>query len=317
MGLGAGIEAGKAFVKFLLDDKELKTKLLGVGKRLRNFGAIGMRATGPILTAFGAFAILAANVGSQLHDMSKRTGLSVESLSELKYVAEQSGTSLEAVERAARELQKKGIDPKKFDEIANSIAAIEDPTQRAQAAMKEFGKRSGTALIPMLENLAEGRQRARDLGLVMSTQNAQSLDNLGDALKDVKDQLIALAVNIGVAIAGPLTDFLIWSSYVLSSVIAFIQNHQMMVQVIGAVIAAVFGVNAALYAFGTLMTIITLHPIVAALTAIAAAVASISWWFGSANDGAKDFNKTLDGCRCRGAVNSPTCSGRRCSFKPS
>ena len=47
-----------------------------------------------------------AEYGSQLNDMSIRTGIAASTLGELKYAAEQSGASLEDVESGVRKAQK-------------------------------------------------------------------------------------------------------------------------------------------------------------------------------------------------------------------
>lgn len=106
--------------------------------------------------------------------MSARTGISVESLSELGYAAQQSGTHMETLEGGVRKLQKflvaaaQGSDSalsvlrdlgltladlgrltpdQQFERIADRIARIPDPALRAATAMELFGK-TGTALLP-------------------------------------------------------------------------------------------------------------------------------------------------------------------------
>lgn len=270
MPTGNGVRAGKAFVEFVLDDKRFKRELHTLRGSLLAVGKWGLAATTPLIAGFTGAAATFAHTGSALFDMSKRTGLSVESLSELKFAAEQSGTSLEAVEKASRELQKKGIDPKRFDEIANSIASLEDPTQRAQMAMEFFGKRSGTALLPMLEDLPQLRQQARDLGLVLSTEGAAGADSMGDAFDAAKAQFVALVTQIGAAVAGPLTDFLVWSQGVLAWTIEFIKQNPTLVQGIAAVTSGIAAASAAALALGAALTLLSANPIVLAIGAIGA-----------------------------------------------
>lgn len=293
MGLGGAIEAGRAFVKFLLDDKELTKGLAGIGTKLRKVGSIGLAATLPILGAMGGFALLAGNVGGELTDMSKRTGLSVESLGELGFAAKQTGASMADVEKAAHFLQKRGLDPNKFQEIAERVAAIEDPTARAQAAMKEFGKKTGPALLPMIDGLAEARKKAHELGLVMSTEDAAAADDFGDALDVAKEQVKFLGINIGLALVGPLTDFLVWSQGALASVIEWIHEHPNLVRAFVAAAAAIAVASAAALFFGGVLTLITLHPIVAFLTLLAGLLVGLAVYFGFGNKQAAEFKKSL------------------------
>lgn len=304
--IGAGIRAGKAFVEFVLGDKKLEGQMASIGKKLTKLGSIGVAATAPILAGFTAAALTFANVGSELHDLSTKTGLSVESLSELSFAAQLSGVSLGSIEKAAKNLQKNGIDPKRFDEIADSIAAIPDPTARAQAAMQAFGSRSGTALLPLLTELPKLRQQARDLGVTLSTEDAAAADELGDALDASKAQLTALVVQIGAAIAGPLTEFLTWSQGMVASVIEFVKENPNMVAAIAATTAAIAAVSAAAVVFGTILTIISLHPIIAALSVIAGLVVGVATYFGLASGAAGDFKKSLDGVKMPGAPASPS-----------
>lgn len=289
MALGSAIEAGRAFVKFLLDDKELNKGLAGIANKLQKFGAIGMASMTPVLTAFGGFAMAAADTGGALIDMSGRTGMSVETLSELGYVAEQTGASLEDVEKAAHFLQKNGLDPNKFQEIAEKVAEIPDPVKRAQAAMKAFGKRTGPALLPMIDGLAEGIKRARELNLVMSTEDAKAADDLGDAMGDVKDQLGALAVAMGVAVAGPLTDFLRASTKILSKLIQFVKDNPSYVRAVGALAGGIWGLSAASYAFGKSLTAIQKHPVIATVVMLGDELRSLHDDFKTVTNSANGF----------------------------
>ena len=288
------IEAGKAFVKFVLDDKGVESKLQSIAGKFRKFGAIGLAATGPILAGFAAAATTFSNAGDRLDKMSKRTGIAVESLSELDHAAAASGTSLETIEKAAAELQKKGIDPRRFDEIADSIAAIENPTARAQAAMEAFGTKTGRALLPLLSDLPQLRDEARRMGLVMSTDNANAAAKLNDAFGLVKEQLMAMTIQIGAAIAGPLTNFLSWASQALAWVIEFVRENPKLVAAIAAITVGIAAASFAAVTFGVILGVLTAHPIIAALTIIIGLLIGLATYFGFASDAAGGFSKSLD-----------------------
>lgn len=298
---GRAIEAGKAFVEFVIGDKKLDGQLARIGSKLRKVGGIGLAVSGPLIAGFTAAALTFASVGSELADMSARTDQAVENISELSFAANQTGTDLGTVEKAFRQLQDKGIDPARFDEIAADIASIEDPTKRADAAMSLFGKKGGAALLPLMQQLPQLRQQARDLGLVLSTEDAAAADELGDSIDIAKQQFQAMVVQIGAAIAGPLTEFLTWSQGVLGATIQWIKENPRLVRTIAAVTLGIAGASAAAVTFGVILAIISAHPIIAALTLIAGLVLGVAAYFGLASDAAGDFKTSLNGVKMPGA----------------
>ncbi|MCY2967865.1 MAG: hypothetical protein NT069_30260, partial [Planctomycetota bacterium] len=234
-----GIRAGRAFVELFGDDAKLQKTLRDASNRLDSWGKsitsvgkstimAGAAAIAPLLLATRAFA----DSGSALNDMAARTGANVESLSSLGFAAQMTGSSLEDLETAlkktsklitearegnkgaAESLAKLGLSADKlkslkpqdqFREIAKRVAAIKDPAVAAANAMGLWGK-SGTSLIPLAKNMGELEARAKSLGIVMSTQDAEAADALGDSI----DELIAVAKaatnQIGAALAPALTE---------------------------------------------------------------------------------------------------------------
>jgi hypothetical protein len=211
------IRAGKAFVEVSIRDKltqGLRTawgKLKAFAGMVRAaFSAVigGIAAVGAVIGAVVAPLVAVtkrfADVGSELHDMAGRTGVAVETLSEMKYAAEQTGASLSDVETALRMMAKKGIPVEKFEELAKAISAVEDPSERAAMAMQVFGK-SGTKLLPMLREWDSLRSKANSLGLVITTDDAERADALGDAYDDLGKTWDSLKVKAGASFAGPMT----------------------------------------------------------------------------------------------------------------
>lgn len=289
-----GIRAGKAFVEFFIDDKAINSGLAKVSKTLSAWGRKGLSVAGPITAAFGAAAATFASVGSELNDLSERTGLSVESLSELSFAAKQTGTDMGVVEKATKKLQQDGIDPLKFDEIAADLSKIPDHTQRAQAAMEIFGPKVGTALLPLLRDLPQLRQQARDLGIVMSTEDATAADALGDAFDASKAQLVALTAQIGAAIAGPLTEFLTWSQAILVPIIQFIHENPVLVEAIAATAATIAVASAAAMVFGAALAFIAANPIIVTIGAIVGGLVAVAKYFDLATSAAEAFREVTD-----------------------
>ncbi len=238
MAAAGGIRAGRAFVELFADDRALVRGLRSAQRRLAAFGA-AVRGMGAGFAALGAglvapLALAArsfAQTGSRLTDLAARTGLSVEALSELEFAAQQSGGTLDNVEARVRVMQRtiaaaavgsdtaatalarlgtsaavlSSLSPEEqFDALATALRGIADPTTRAAAAMAVFG-RSGTALLPMIADMAALRAEARRLGVVLSTKQAKAADDLGDAYDRVRASVRGVGNAIGQALAPILT----------------------------------------------------------------------------------------------------------------
>ena len=76
------------------------------GQSVRNTGlkmaGLGAAMLAPLLGAAKAFS----SMGDEVAKMAKRTGVSVETLSELRYVASQTGTDFGTLENAFRKMQR-------------------------------------------------------------------------------------------------------------------------------------------------------------------------------------------------------------------
>jgi len=240
MSKSSGVRAGKAYVEISARDRLTKS-LDRLKKRLESFGS-AVRSLGTKVAALGAAALggLAAmsaafaKQGDVLEKASRRTGVAVESLSELKVAAELSGAGIEQLEGGFRIMQRNILDASEglgeavdafdrlgisideiremtpeaaFEHIADALASIENPSIRAGAAMKVLG-RGGTALLPMLEDGAEGirkmREQARKLGLTMSTEDAKAAALLTDEMGLLNSILSRVYDSVGAALTPSL-----------------------------------------------------------------------------------------------------------------
>ncbi len=290
MANAKGIRAGKAFVELGVSDK-LTAGLRRAQKRLQAFGA-GLRSIGTRITAFGASlaAPLAASVklfssaGDQLDKMSKRTGVSVEALSELGFAAEQSGADLATLEAGIRIMQRTmgdasqglatavdafaalglsaeqlaGLSPEQqFTVIAERLSQIADPTARAAAAMDVFGK-SGTKLLPLLSDGAKGMAELRDqahaLGLTVSTESARDAALLTDTLNILWRVLKQGVFTIGSALAPVIVDVSNRITRAVVRVSEWIKQNKALVVTALKVTAAIVAGGIALVALGWLIS---------------------------------------------------------------
>src|SRR5437867_11577767 len=133
MAAGSAIRAGPAYVELFTRDSKLIAGLNRAAARVRAFGAsitalgahiagLGLIMALPLLGAAKAYA----DMGADLLEMSQRTGLSVEALSELRFAAEQSGTSLEDLETGIKKMSR-------------LLVAAEGGSKEAQDALAKLG----------------------------------------------------------------------------------------------------------------------------------------------------------------------------------
>jgi hypothetical protein len=288
-----GIRAGRAYVELLTDNSKLVTGLRAASARLKAFG-VTVQAAGLRMMALGGMGLAPliysartfATVGSELLDMSTRTGVSVEALSALGYAAKQTGTDTEHLETGLRRMQKalfaateaaggskeakealgglglsikalKGLAPERqFTLIADGLDKIADPTTKAAMAMKIFGK-SGTALLPMIEGGARAleafRTRAQRLGLILSTQDARAADRLGDLMDDLSQSIKFTAVAIGATLAPKLSELIEMTLGAVKAVTDFIKAHRQLAWTFFKVAAAIAAGGAALVGLGVIL----------------------------------------------------------------
>lgn len=197
----------------------VRTAVLGVG------GVLSTLATG----ALAAFISRSIDAAEALDKMSQRTGVAVERLSTLDFVAQQTGADLPTLETALKGLHKKlqealvtgtgegasalaalGIELKTstgevksnieiLEEVADAFAKHADGAGKSAIAQKLF-EESGTKLIPMLNLGSEGihrlEQRARDLGAEISTETAVASANFTDRMNELDTAVKGLGISI-------------------------------------------------------------------------------------------------------------------------
>lgn len=298
------IRAGEAFVEIYAEDKRLVTALNKASTRLKAWGqsvtALGRRMLTAGLAgtaAFFAAGKVFSDVGDSLQKMSIRTGISVESLSELAFAADSSGTSLETLESAVRIMQRNlaqgsdatrntlnelGIsldalqqaDPEaQLKAIADGIARISDPAKKTAVAMELFGK-SGAQLLPLFEDGAAGiealQRQARHLGLTMSTQDANAAAALNDALGALTSTAKRAVTIIGAAVAPAFRGLAEWITNALGSLVKFANANREIINLALMVAGGMAATGASFGVIGLLM-----RGLGVALGAVATAISGI------------------------------------------
>jgi hypothetical protein len=289
-GNAGGIRAGKAFVEAGLEDAGLRAGLKAAEAKLKAFGAgvagigakvgaLGLGITGPLLNAAKAMQPWIkgfADAGSELNDMSSRTGVSVEALSAFGHAATQTGASLGDVETGVKKMQKAlvaarqgGVEAQvafgslglsveqlsrlkpedQFQAIAKRIGQIKDPTAKAAVAMQIFGK-SGTSLIPMIDDIDALTKEAKDLGLIMSSDDAKAADELGDAMDNVTSMFARSVQLIGAALAPLLLDLAGNMMRLIKTAMDWVKENQTLIVTVFKVGAGLVAAGAAFVALG-------------------------------------------------------------------
>ena len=205
---------GDMVVSIVGDMTGFSDSLTATQKKMAAFGinaaAIGVAVTKAAKMAADA-VVSYTKYGSAIFDASQKTGLSTDAIQEWKFIAEQTGGTLENITGAvammtrglatnAETFRQLGIETRNADgsfrsttEIFNdtiaTLSAMTDETERDQLAFKLLG-RSAQTLIPILNAGADGisamRTEARNLGLVLDKGLISNADTLGDSLDALK-----------------------------------------------------------------------------------------------------------------------------------
>ena len=324
----SGIRAGRAYVELGANDK-LSAALDNAKKKIQEFGdaasAVGggiqtaglaiMAAGTAIVGSLAAAGLAFAKVGSELNDLSQRTGVSVEALSELQFVFGQAGVEAADLETAIKKMQKAVVEAangskganeliarlglsvadlaamtpeEMLSAFADGLATVSNPSERAALAMELFGK-SGTKLLPVLAQGAEGlarmREYARDLGLTVSTDAAQAADALDDAIGELTATVRILVFEVGAALAPIFLEVVNVLRGVASATIEWVRNNRDAVITALAVGAALVGIGAVLAGIGGGLIVFgavisgtaTLLGFLSAAWAVVSATATAAW----------------------------------------
>jgi TP901 family phage tail tape measure protein len=306
-----GIRAGRAFVELGVSDK-LSAGLRRAQKQLEAFGA-GLRSVGIRMAGIGAAAVTSlfgaarmfATVGDDLEEMSQRTGVSVEALSELGFAADIAGSDLETLETGIKHMQRAiveaaggsesaqqalaklglsaadltGLSPdEQFKRMADGIARIEDPALRVAVAMQIFG-RSGTKLIPLLAEGSSGiealQEQARRLGLTISAETAHDAAELNDALDSLWRVVRQGVFTIGSALAPTLKELVERITRIIVTATDWIKRNREVVVWALKVAAAVAATGIAMIVLG-----VAVSGIGAALGLLAGVISGVGTVFG-------------------------------------
>lgn len=216
-----------ANLKVLLsgDSGQLNRTLADVRGRFRGLaGEIGALFGG---LAIGSLVRSTVALGDELWTLHQRTQISVEGLSALRVVAQDTGTDLggvakaanrlgraisEAIEKptseAASALAELGLDPRaliampseqQFATVIDALAKVREHEDRVRIGTVLMS-RGFEALIPMIEEsggkIREQMRKVAESGQTMSTETARKLDDLGDRWQALGRRMQVIAADL-------------------------------------------------------------------------------------------------------------------------
>lgn len=237
-------------------------------------------------------------VGDAAVKTGQKMGVTAEAVQELDYAAKASGTDIDGLRGGLtklnlgmREAAKTGkgdaveairglglsfkalnqlpLD-QRLGKIADRFAAMPDGARKTALAMQLFGK-SGGELIPFLNSgskgIAELRNEARRLGVVIDNDSAKGMESLGDEIEKVKSSLVGIRNQAVIALMPTLKNLterlLVWITanrqLIAQKVTAFVKGlasvMQALVTVLGYLGTAIAFVSEHWSTFSTLLKI--------------------------------------------------------------
>lgn len=286
------IRAGSALKSFAMSALGSVTKLASI---LQGVGDSVLAIANRIVTPLTQAAEGMAKAGVAAAALATATGLSVQAITALGYAAEQSGASVEDVGNAVESMNKKLADASKggkdatkaftqlrldvaklmamspedrFTTIGIAIASLADPLERAKAAQDAFGA-SNAGLVEMFARgnagLAEMRQEAERLGLVMGEDQVAAAKELTAANKFLRDSLTGLWRTLGAAVAPQLAATAREMATVVRAITLWVRENQPLIAQVFRIASTIAGVATGLTAVASALALAT--PGVIALTA--------------------------------------------------
>lgn len=305
-GMSAGINAGVVELQKLGLAAKKTSQDVAVLKTLQ-IGQAFLSGIRTITTTFTQFTSGASSAIDQSNKLSRALGISYEELTQLQLAADLAGANSEQLANAftraqvtitkaarggveaTRALRSLGLSvnelsslsaSQQFERIATAVAGIQNPAQRAAAAVAIFG-RSGAQLLPVFQELSSNLQRAEGFfgGFQrrLSANDASQIEAVNDAFTEVSRAVQELAglliANLSPALlrgAENLKSFIqnVNVDRVADRVSAALENLARAAKLVGDVIS--LGLQKPLFTIGLALAFINRQAIKSAVTTLGA-----------------------------------------------
>jgi phage-related minor tail protein len=275
--------------------QELGKKVDAVAKALAPIST----AAGGALTAIGGLAYKAISASDDLNTMAKQTGLTTEELQMMQFAADRVDVSVDDITGAIRKMKGKmdegnetfqnlGVSVTNADgslrnandvffDSLKALSEISNETERDQIAMELFGK-GADQLAGIIDDggaaLREYGQEAKNLGLIMSQDTLDALNEVNDTIDRSKAVIGGSLAKLGATAAQVLAPMIEKVAGVIDAVTEKLRNLTpeqteliMKILAVVAAIAPLLSIGGKLISFiGKIMTFAPM--IVTALSAI-------------------------------------------------
>ena len=263
-------------------------RLKSFGTGLSTFGR-GVMTYGSKMMAFAGMGLAGVtyvtkrfiDLGDALNKMSARTGATVEWLSAMSFGAERSGATIEMLEQAIRKLNKAiaeaqngnrtpyevfsklRIDPSsmefksmdagaQFELVARRLHEVQSQAEKTRLAMTLF-EEGGVMLLPLLGDIDKLKSKAKELGIIMTKDQADTAAALLDSWTNLKHQLNAIFMSLGQAIAPALKQVATWMSKMVKPIQRFVSEHRELFIMLAKVLALFLVLGGAIATVGAIL----------------------------------------------------------------
>lgn len=294
---------------------EISGKLDKASQSMAPFSA----AAAGMVGALGAAGYKAVTAADDLNTLSKQTGVSTEDLQKFQFASDRIDVSLETMTGALTKMKKNMTSSSKdtvaaferlgvsvrdvsdgsmrqatnvFDDVIKALSEIPNETERDQLAMQIFGK-SADQLAGIIDDGGEAfrayGQQAEEMGLVLSQDTLDRLNETNDRIDEMKAVFGASLLEVGAVVAETLAPVVERAAEGIGEVAEKLQSltpaQMQLILAIGAVVAAIApvlavgakvfsGINKVLLLINSLQAFIT-TTLIPAISAVAAPILAV------------------------------------------
>lgn len=244
--------------------QEFGNKVKNVANEMKPLSA----AAAGLVTGMVGLGVNAVTTADDLNTLSKQTGLSTDSLQKMQYAADRVDVSVDTISGAVTKMKKnmagtgepfeklgvsvtdasghmKSAEAMFFDTV-QALSQIPNEVERDQAAYEIFGK-SADELAGIIDDggaaFREYGKEAEDLGLILSGDTLNRINETNDAIDKSKAQLKAAGLELGATIATGLAPVVEKLSGFIEKLVGWLQKltpeQTNMIITIGLVVAAI------------------------------------------------------------------------------
>ncbi len=260
-----------------------------IGGQLTTVGSIALATGTAVAAGMAAIVTSTANAEDRMRDLAIQSRSTVEDMSTLKYVAEQNGTSIDAVAQSVKFLAKNageaasgnkemaqtfadvGVNVRDTNgnlkggvqllfEVADGLKALKGTGRDTtlQLALMGRGANEMTEFLSLgSAGLREGQAEARKFGAEISTKAAAGADNFNDSLNTLKTSTDGLKRSIGDQLVPTIVPMVKGMAEAVAQAGAWARANPGLAQTIVGVAVALIGGGGLAVALGVLTTSFT------------------------------------------------------------